>query len=142
MLQPSPGPEDSTTDEAPPASAPPSSTLEERPIEERLFAAMDKAMLGLIESLTDEDAEGNISITDAKSMATIRLVMDWMAKSKRIRPEEASDLPKGVEAMRKYIADAINEGKPKPKRGRPPKPKGEPEVEEGLELARALGVRE
>lgn len=127
------GREGFTTDVLPIERDPPSSISAAKSTEELLFEAMDQTAQDLLVVLRNNQIgeDGKPVVTIKQKESTFRLVMEWLAKSKRLRPDEG-EAPMSVEAMRALIAEA------KPKRGRPPKVRDNDG--EGAALARALGA--
>ena len=111
-------------------------------IEKRLFDAMDEAALGLIEKLQDK----SLDVKDRERV--FRLGMDWLAKSRRLRPKSDEDLPMGIEGMREFIRNEVKSakvpGSPRAKieRTRRNAKKAKTFVSEGRALAKALGAAE
>ena len=130
----------SITEEPPTDSDPQSPTSGEKSIEERLFTAMDNAILSMVEGLlVTEDGEETVNLTDSKKMAVLRLGIEWMAKSKRIRPDDGDeDVPRGIQGIRAWIGEQVDQGNIKTKRTNPRK---QDHTGEGEALAKALGVK-
>lgn len=131
-----PGPEASITAAPRTEPDPPSSISGVKSTEAKLFEAMDQTAEMLLARLVNNETDetGKPVISDKQKETTFRLVMDWLAKSKRLRPDD-KELPMSVEAMRELIAEA------KPRRGRPPT-KRESQKGEGSALAKALGTHQ
>lgn len=70
-------------------------------IEKQMFDAMDTAALALIDQLKSTE----LDLKDRERL--FRLGMDWLAKSRRLRPKSDEDLPMGVEGMREFIAGEV-----------------------------------
>ena len=111
--------------------------------EEQLFAATDRLVLQMIKDL-EAPAPGHQSeaaITPKDRRESLRLIIEWLVKSKRFREDEDDNggLPNGVEAMVRTMRGEIGGTKRRPaeaKRRTPARPAHDPE--EGAALARAL----
>lgn len=77
-------------------------TPENIAIEDRLFGAMDRFALRLIETL---EKNGGTSADQVKiQMDAFRMGADWLAKRKRVQPKEG-EIGEGVALMRRLLQD-------------------------------------
>lgn len=132
-----------TTSQAPPAGQADTSGAEDtsQAVQDRLFEAMDRLAIKMIEDLEAATKPGEDAITAKDRRETFRLGIEWLTKSKRFREDEddTGGLPQGVEAMTRVMRGEIAT-KRRPaehKKRTPARPARDPE--EGAGLARALG---
>lgn len=103
--------------------------VEVESVEARLFEEMDKAALAMVEKLQATDTPWQ------EQAAVFRMIMEWLAKSKRLRSDDDDGAPRGVEAMREFIQSVVDKKKPVTAKGR--RTRGE-----GAALEKALGADE
>lgn len=118
----------------------PASASEPKSTEQRLFEAMDETAEYLLTRLKNIEVDPETQaplVTDRQKEATFRLVMDWLAKSKRLRPEDANEEPIGVATMRQVIREAKATKAPRHPSHRPLKPPSD----EGSALAKAVEAK-